>query len=490
MTLVETKQGRIRGELKRGVAVWRNIPYAEPPLGALRFLPPRPPRAWQGERDGTGYSAVAFQSRDPRVAMLSGITDAMTMSEDCLVLDVYSPAADGKRRPVLVWIHGGAFVMGAGTLPLYSGSGFAARHDVVVVGVNYRLGPLGLLYLGELLGEPYAHGNATLLDHIAALSWVRDNIAAFGGDPGQVTVMGESAGAIAISNLLGMPSASGLFHRAILQSGAPALMSNTRADATEVTREVLDGLGVGVEQLTQVPAEQLVRAQDRVSQVRGLSAFQPCIDGITLPRAVVDTLRAGDGVRVPLLLGTNRDEWALFDLFMGEAANASLVARMRGKLGDAFVDKMHAAYGGDRRAWCDIFGDLAFRIPALRLADAHAAPVYVYRFDWQSAAFGGKLGAAHALELPFVWNRLDTPLARMLLGDTESAQPLTTAMHDTWAAFIKTGDPNGCGLPQWPRYDRDRRATMVLARESHVADDPGGDARMLWASALSSVIAS
>src|SRR5262249_21988241 len=173
-------------------------------------------------------------------------------------------------------------------------------------------------------------------------------------------------------------------------------------------------------------------------------------------------------------------EWSLFDVLLGDAANLPLQARMRGKLGDAFVDKMHTAYGGDARAWLDIFGDLAFRIPMIRLADAHPAPAYVYRFDWRSAAFGGRLGAAHALELPFVWNHLDTALARGLLGDTDAAPPLATAIHATGAAFVKSGEPNGAGLPPWPRYDRERRATMMLDRESHVADDPGGDTRKLW----------
>jgi para-nitrobenzyl esterase len=472
MVVADTKQGQVRGEMKRGVAVWRNIPYAEPPLGELRFSPPRPPRAWTGVRDGTRFSPVAPQSRDPRVSLMSGITEQMTMSEDCLVLDVYSPAADAKRRPVLFWIHGGAFVMGAGTLPLYSGAGFAARHDLVVVAINYRLGALGLLHVGD-------SSNRTLLDHIAALRWVRDNIAAFGGDPDQVTVTGESAGAIAIANLLGMPDARGLFHRAILESGGPPLMANTPEDAGEVTREVLATLGVGAEQLAHVPLDQLLAAQDRASQGRGLSAFQPVVDGITLPRPVLATVRAGEGIHVPLLLGTNRDEWALFDVLLGDAANVPLIARLRGKLGDAFTDKMYAAYGGNKRAWVDIFGDLAFRIPALLLADAHPAPVHVYRFDWQSPAFGGRLGAAHALELPFVWNRLDTAMARALVVDTEAAQPLATAIHDTWAAFVKTGDPNGAGLPHWPRYDQ-RRQTMLLDRDSRVVDDPGGDTRKLW----------
>jgi para-nitrobenzyl esterase len=480
MVTVDTKQGRIRGELKDGVAVWRNIPYAEAPLGELRFLPPRAPRSWDGERDGTRYSPVAIQSRDPRVAMLSGISDRMTMSEDCLVLDVYSPAADAGRRPVMVWIHGGAFVMGSGTVPLYSGAGFAARHDIVVVTINYRLGALGLLYLGELLGEHYESGNAALLDQVAALRWVRDNIAAFGGDPGQVTVMGESAGAIAIANLLGMPAAHGLFHRAILESGGPSLTPTTRADACEVAREVVAALGVGVEQLTRISDLDFVQAQDRVFQARGMSAFQPCIDGVTLPRPVIETLRAGEGVNVPLLLGSNRDEWALFDVLLGEAATLPLIARMRGKLGDAFVDKMYAAYGANHRAWVDILGDLGFRIPALRLADAHPAAAYVYRFDWRSPSFGGRLGAAHALELPFVWNRLDTQFARALIGGGEGVQALATAIHDTWAAFIKTGDPNGGGLPHWTRYNTATRPTMLLDVESHMADDPGGDTRTLW----------
>jgi len=486
--VVETRQGRIRGEQKRGVGVWRAIPYAEPPLGELRFLPPRPPRAWDGERDGTRYSAVAMQSRDPRVAMMSGITDAMAMSEDCLQLDVYAPTTDGAPRPVLVWIHGGAFVMGAGSLPLYSGVGFASRHDLVVVTVNYRLGLLGLMYLGELGGERYAHGNVTLLDQLAALHWVRDNIAAFGGDPAQVTVMGESAGAISIANLLGMPAARNLFQRAILESGASPLLVPTREDATALAREALDALGVGLDTLAQVPAERIVAVQEQLARTRGLATFAPYVDGVTLPQPPIDTVRSGEGAPVPLLVGYNRDEWTLFDLFLGEPLTQLVIGQVRGRLGP-FAELAHAAYRAARpehsahQAWVDVLGELSFRIPQIRLAEAQAAraPVHMYRFDWASSAFEGRLGAAHAMELPFVWNRLDNPLTRVLLGgDAPGALELAAAMHDTWAAFVRTGDPNGAGLPAWPAYDARRRATLIIDRASRVVDDPDSATRTIW----------
>ncbi len=273
--VVETASGKVRGLRKDGVAQWRGIPYAAPPLGALRFLPPRPVAPWAGERDATRFGPIAEQPRDPGTAMLSGYSEKVAMSEDCLVLNVYSPAADGARRPVLVWIHGGAFVMGSGSQPLYDGSSFAARHDLVVVTLNYRLGVLGLLYLGELAGEPYREGNVALLDQIAALRWVRENIAAFGGDAARVTVMGESAGATAIAHLLGMPAARGLFDRAILQSGAPGLMPMSRADATELARGVLAALEVEPAGLADVPVARLIAVQEQLSRTRGLGAFAP-----------------------------------------------------------------------------------------------------------------------------------------------------------------------------------------------------------------------
>jgi para-nitrobenzyl esterase len=491
--VVETACGKLRGVRKAGVAQWRGIPYAEPPLGALRFLPPRPPVPWTGERDATRFGAVAEQSRDPATAMMSGIGEKMAMSEDCLVLNVFSPAADGARRPVVVWIHGGAFIMGSGSQPLYNGSSFAARHDLVVVTINYRLGLFGLLYLGELAGEPYRHGNVALLDQLAALRWVRDHIAAFGGDPARVTVMGESAGAISIGSLLGMPAARGLFDRAILQSGASGLSPPGRADATALARGVLAELGVDAAGLADVPAARLVALQQRLTQARGLGAFAPFVDGESIPRPPTEAVRDGDGARVPLLIGSNRDEWALFDVFFGDAATGAMKAHLIDRLGDDVL-RIHAARrdardarpgarSPDAAAWIDVLGDVAFRIPVLRLAEAQArhAPVWMYRFDWESPAFGGRLGAAHALELPFVWNALDLPVSQLLLGDdAPGAQALGAQIHDAWAAFIRGGEPAAAGLPAWPRHDEPRRATMVLDREPYVADDPDGPVRALW----------
>src|ERR1051325_2949313 len=233
--IVETTHGKVRGERHGEVGIWKGIPYAEPPFGALRFRPPRPPATWSGVRDATHFGTVAAQSRDPRIAILSGIGERGTSGEDCLFVNVFAPFDDAGQpagpHPVMVWIHGGAFVMGSGSTPLYHGTPFAHR-GIVVVTLNYRLGIPGLLYLGDL-APGYDDGNCGLLDQVAALRWVQDNIAAFGGDPGCVTIMGESAGAISIGTLLAMPAARGLFHRAILESGAPSLSPPTRDDATK-----------------------------------------------------------------------------------------------------------------------------------------------------------------------------------------------------------------------------------------------------------------
>jgi para-nitrobenzyl esterase len=495
--VVSTACGKVRGLQKGGIAQWRGIPYAEPPLGALRFLPPRPPVPWTGERDATRFGAVAMQPRDPATAFLAGIGDNTAISEDCLVLNVYSPAADDARRPVVVWIHGGAFIMGSASQPLYNGSSFAALHDLVVVTLNYRLGLLGLLYLGDLAGEAYRHGNVALLDQLAALRWVRENIAAFGGDPARVTVMGESAGAISIGCLLGMPAARGLFDRAILQSGAAGMVPLARADATALAAGVLAELGVDATGLADVPAERLMAVQAQLSRTRGLGAFTPFVDGASIPRPPIEAVRDG-GAPVPLLLGSNRDEWRLFDVLFGEASTAASRAAYLGRLGDDLL-RIHAAYreareargapgpargrSADAEAWVDVIGDAGLRMPVIRLAEAQArhAPVWLYRFDWESPAFEGRLGAAHAIELPFVWNQLDLPVSQVLLGgDASRAQPLCAQLHAAWAAFIRGGEPAAAGLPAWPRYDDPRRATMVLDRESRVADDPDRALRELW----------
>ena len=488
--VVETRVGAVRGAVRDGIATWRGIPYARAP----RFRPPEP-TAWTGERDATAFGPVAMQSRDPRSAMMSGMTDKVAMDEECLALNIYSPAvpppsgspaADGKRRPVVVWIHGGAFVMGSGSQPLYNGTSFAKDHDLVVVTLNYRLGVFGLLYLGDRLGEDYAAGNVALLDQLAALRWVRDHIAAFGGDPDAITVMGESAGAVSIAHLMSMPAARGLFRRAILQSGASGLVPPTRVDANTLTDAYCAELGVEPRQLLELSPQKLIEGQDRVGRTLGLGAFFPYVDGVTIPKLPIDAVRAGEGAIVPTLLGSNRDEWALFDLFV-PGSTATVIATMRKQLGPV-LDRLHGAYldargdGGADGAWLDLVGEVAFRIPMIRLAETLApqAPVWMYRFDWASTAFGGKLGAAHALELPFVWNVVESQFGQMLLGGDASARPLAVTMQAAWAAFIKGGVPAAEGFPPWPVYELPRRATLRIDRASEIVDDPAGTLRALW----------
>jgi para-nitrobenzyl esterase len=302
-------------------------------------------------------------------------------------------------------------------------------------------------------------------------------------------VMGESAGAISIAHLLAMPAARGLFHRAILESGAAPLSPLTRADATRMARSVVAEFGGTVDGLTDLTTDQLLVLQEERSRRNGIGAFSPYIDGVTVPVKPIEAIRRGDAADIPLLIGSNRDEWTLFEVFVGEATVEGFKAPLRNRLGP-LLDQLLEAYRdarpdrSEKRAWVTLVGELAFGIPVIRFADAqagHGTPVYRYRFDWESPTFGGRLGATHALELPFVWNRLDLPTAPVLLGpDLAALQPLATAMHESWVAFITTGDPSGGGLPAWPRYDTDRRPTMLINTESAVADDPAGTARALW----------
>jgi para-nitrobenzyl esterase len=416
------------------------------------------------------------------------------MSEDCLFLNIWSPGTEGQKRPVMVYIHGGAFTLGSASEPWYDGTSFAANHNIVVVTLNYRLGILGFVSLKDLAGadEDYT-GNCGLLDQIAALEWVRENIAAFGGDPDQVTVMGESAGAMSIGALLGMPAAQALFQRAILQSGAAGNLT-TRPQATQVAQALLARLGLETSQLSAlagVPLETLLQVQPELGrEFGGIRAYSPIIDGETLPQHPSAMIAQGSAADVVILVGTNRDEWRLFAMMSGgPKVDEEQLKRIFGnEATPAFATYTQArADKSPELAWIDIMSDLVFRMPAIHLAEGQVrqgAPVWMYRFDWESPAFGGVLGAAHAMDIPFVWNTLDTPLSRMFTGDSPTRQPLAELMHATWAAFIHSGTPAIANLPAWPPYDLDRRATMIFSDAPHVVDDPQGQVRPLWVQTL------
>ena len=498
--IVETRCGRIQGSEEGGLEVFRGIPFAAPPVGALRFAAPQPPEPWAGVRECTAFAGSAPQS--PIMLPLPGM-DVGSQDEDCLYLNVWTPASDGARRPVLVWIHGGGFVIGSGSQTIYDGSRLAKRGDVVVVTVNYRLGALGFLHLADLCPDLDAASNCGIRDQVAALEWVRDNIEALGGDPDAITIFGESAGGMSVGTLLGTPSAKGLFARAIPQSGAAHNLHGTEV-ATEVAEHLLEAIGVtradAARVLREIPAEKLLAAQSQAS-IRlgtrlGLLPFQPVLDGDLLPQAPLDAVREGLSSDVALLVGTTRDEWKLFG-FLDPAINQLDAAGLRervsrftedaGALVEAY-SKAHDAAGAscDPKDLCfAIETDRVFRIPANRLAEVqhpHGAPVYFYRYDWEAGFGGGILGACHAVELPFVFGATGTDGADFFSATGPEAERLAEATMDTWLAFARTGDPSHASLPgaKFERWDPDRRATLLFAGELRHADDPASGPRAAW----------
>jgi para-nitrobenzyl esterase len=492
MTIVATRSGKVEGLERDGVHVFRGIPYAAPPVGPRRWQPPVREEAWEGTHDTTSFSPQSAQTE-------FGLTKIMGQkqppsSEDSLYLNVWTPGCDDARRPVMVWIHGGAFVWGAGDTPWYDGTKFARHGDVVLVTINYRLNAFGFLHLADLFGERFAgSGNAGILDQIAALEWVRECIAAFGGDPDRVTIFGESAGAASVGTLLGTPAARGLFRAAIPQSGA-ASWTATREQATKVAADIVAELGVGsdVDALLAAPTDAVLAALPPFRE-DGAAAlpFEPVVDGTVLSEAPLAAIRAGNATGVRVLTGTNADEMTLFtvaDPAVGALDDGGVRTRMHNAFGDAGVE-VFESYRNRRPGmrppdlWVQLATDGVFRIPAIRLLEAQRAhgPVWSYFFSFASPVFGGVLRSTHALEIPFVFDNLDRGGAEMLTGSGPERQAVADAMHRAWIAFAREGDPNHAGLPEWPQYDLERRATMRFDVTCELLDDPGGADRKAYA---------
>jgi para-nitrobenzyl esterase len=362
------------------------------------------------------------------------------------------------------------------------------------VTINYRLGFLGFLHLAGLSGEAYAaSGNCGILDQIAALEWVRDNIAAFGGDPARVTIFGESAGGMSVGTLMAAPAALGLFQRAIPQSGA-AHHTRPQEAATEIAERALAELGIAqanLSALADVPVERLLDVQTRLAlSSRDGLVCQPVVDGVVLREPAIDAIGHGSAAGVATLIGTNRDENRLFAVMNPRAADPEAVARrLADQRGAEVAQNLLAGYRGANPSASaedianDLLTDLTFRIPAIRLAERQAvqhAPVWMYRFDWRSPVMGGRLGAAHAMEIPFVFNTLDQPGLSALTGDAPGRAALAERMHEAWIAFARGGDPSTPALPAWPVYDTNRRATMIFDDACRVEDDPQATERRLW----------
>lgn len=503
--IAETRCGRIRGTLEEGLCVFRGIPYAEPPTGSRRFRAPRPPAPWSGVRDARNFGAPAPQIPGMLARLLG--SDTERASEDCLFLNLWTPALDEGRRPVMVWIHGGSFNSGSAGSPIFDGS-WLARQGVVVVTFNYRLGALGFLALQELEEEEEGvFGNIGLLDQIALLEWVRENVSWFGGDPECVTVFGESAGAMSAGTLLAAPRTRGLFHRAVLQSGGAENVSS-REEAARVGARFLEELGWGgadAERLRSVPVGDLLAAQQRTvakmwRSVPGL-AFQPVVDGSVVPAPPLERIRSGCAARIPLMAGSNRDEyklWHLADPKARELDHAALLRRCRrnlpGEDGDGIsrAERAIETYSRARQGrssvepselWVAIESDRLIRAPALRLAESqqrHQRQTYAYLFTWASPAMEGALGSCHALEIPFVFGTFRHPGISALVGAGAAAERLSSVMQAAWVAFARTGDPNHPGLGDWLPYDPEARPTQLLGARCELVNAPFEEERRFW----------
>jgi para-nitrobenzyl esterase len=503
--ITTTRHGRIEGREERGICVFRGIPYARPPVGEWRLRAPQPVQTWSGTRSATDFGPAAPQNA-PVVRFLRkfiGVGEAQ--SEDCLYLNVWSPGTDRKRRPVMVWIHGGGFVIGSASASLYFGGRMAKRGDVVVVTINYRLGALG--FLNPRAFDDRFEANLGLRDQIAALEWVRDNIEEFGGDPENVTIFGESAGGMSVATLLGVPAAKGLFHRAIAQSGAASNVSSQTLAAAVAERFLTEVgyKGGGLGRLRGLSLAEILAAQARVSMQLGLPlgvlSWQPSIDGDFLAKHPLRTIQDESARRVPLLVGTNRDEWNLFLLadrkargLDKEALRRRLIktldaqdgdGRSLGELAFEFYQQASNGHGWTpKECWSALQSDRFFHYPAHKLAEAQSragGTSYAYLFTWSPPIIGRWLGSFHGVEIPFVFGTLREGSFRHLFAARRSARDLSDALQDVWAGFARTGDPSQGALPVWPQYDAQRRACLVFDTRCSVQEDPFGERRQFWA---------
>ncbi len=494
--VVETTSGRVRGAVSNGVNIFKGIHYGARTDGPGRFMPPAKPKPWIGIRDALEFGPPCPQLQG--VPLLSPKPGALPPTENCLALNVWTPGlGDGAKRPVMVWVH---FTIAGGDAAFSwsDGENLSRTGDVVMVSFNHRLNIFGHLYLGDLGGGKYAEsGNVGLLDAVAALQWVRDNITAFGGDPDNVTIFGESDGGAKISNILAMPSAKGLFHKAIVQSGAK-LRAVPKDRAMETTAAVLSKLGLkssDVDLLQTLPADELLLAMKSVSAMKNENGFafqfRPVVDGLVLPHHPFDPVAPQVSVDVPLLVGSTNTETA--SDFVHDDANFSLdAAALRAKIAkvleidDHQAEALIAAY---RKAQPDAASiDLLLAITTdrrtrmngitqaeLRIA-ARSAPTFMYVFSWKTPVNGGKMRSYHGVDLTFVFNNLGA--ASDFTGTGADRQALADLTSGAWTAFARTGNPNHEGLPRWPAYTLKDRETMIFDNHCQVVNDPGKEGRL------------
>jgi para-nitrobenzyl esterase len=487
MTIVETTSGPVEGREKDGTLLFAGLPYAAPPVGERRFKAAVSPEPWKDVRAARRFGPAAPQT--PTGGLTSSA--AVRWDEDCLTLNVCTPAADDGKRPVLFWIHGGGYRTGQGAIPWYAGARFAKHGDLVVVSINYRLGAFGFTDLSAFGAEYATSGVNGLLDQIVALRWVRDNIERFGGDPAKVTIAGESAGGFAVSTLLASPEARGLFRGAIPQSGG-AQHTLPKAAGELCAEKLMDALGAQTpEALAAVDAKALLDAQNRVADEIGegfrsvenfgvaVSAFYPVQGNAVVPKDPLEAIREGASNGIPVLTGSNRDEttlWGYGDVTEERLLRAARVYGAESVLTTYRHTRPHASPG---ELMIALTTDHMFRIPAIRLLEARleAEPEssnWLYWFCWKSRAFEGRLGATHALEIPFAFDNLDKPGVDIFIGPGERPQHVADVMHQHWIRFVRDLDPS------WGRYSLDERQVMRYDDVSEVVLDPDGEERVAW----------
>jgi para-nitrobenzyl esterase len=495
---VETKSGKIEGLLVNGLSVFRGIPYAEPPIQDLRWMPPQPVKPWSGVRSAKEFGPIA-----PQNAMQGGFTmqTPQPQSEDCLFLNVLTPGLDNAKRPVMVWIHGGAFTMGSGSDSMYDSDTLLKRGNIVMVTINYRLGLLGFLRLKDATGNAIpATGNEGLLDQVLALKWVKDNIAAFGGDPDNVTLFGESAGSMSIACLMVMPAAKGLFQKGILESGVGSV-SVPREEANRVGELFLNFSGIrkdNIKALKSLTPAQLLEIEMKIRMASigtggtpRVTSSYPIVDGEVIPDYPNKLAGKGASKDILSIIGTNLDEYTLFGMMdpgMITLTESDLKQRLTAMLPGSGTDELVEIYSkalhkrsepvNPANILTAITTDLMFRMPALDLVEAQQknnTPVYSYIFTWKSPVMGGVLKACHALEIGFVFGKYDD----MFCGTGPEADKLSECMQEAWIAFAHTGNPSSKCTGEWPVYG-ENRLTMVLDKENHVKAAPFEAEREVW----------
>lgn len=491
--VAKTKYGKVRGYIDNNINVFKGIPYGDN-TAKRRFQPPVPPIPWSGIKDATEFGPIAPQKPIGKSNFYPMPKKGTKMSEDCLHLNVWTPGLrDGKKRPVMVWFHGGGYNSWSCNIDLYDGVNLCRKGDVVLVTVNHRLNGFGFLYLGELGGKEFAEsGNVGMLDLVLALKWVKENITEFGGDPNNVTIFGESGGGAKCATLMAMPAAKGLFNKVITESGQQ-LTGRTREHATETARKILKALNISpdnIDNIKTVPMYKLIKA------IRG-NSFAPVTDGIVLPRDPFSPDASPLSANIPMIMGNNHDETtyligsrdtSTFHLtweqlpakisqhvkqFIGNLDPKMIIEKYRKWYPKYSPTDVFFAVTTASRSWKGMV------IESERRAKQNGAPTYVFQLNWKSPVDGGKWKASHTMDVPLVFDNIK--YGKTMTGTGPGAQRMADIMSESWIAFARTGNPDTPQIPHWPRFDLKNRATMVFDLPSRVENDPRGNERKLFA---------